>query len=331
MLNANNGPRWGSDPEAFLLRDGVVIGSEKLIPAKGLRSYAGKIVRDGVQFELNPTSAKSVPELAGNISLLFQQLSNRITRENKNISISFDGLVEVSREELDSLSPGSRILGCMPSYNVYEERPINVDPVLYRKRSAGGHIHFGISDLQVMEERRRMVPVLDILVGNTAVLFDRDPGAAERRQNYGRAGECRFPDHGLEYRTTSNFWLRDYTLMEFVFGIAEIAYALTFQSVHGDAGLWNGLAKVVNIKRIVQAIDTNDFELALKNFKRILPFLKRNLPKEGFVLTPANLDAFVGLAQKVSAKGIEAYFPAERIITNWTEGNYTRFGDFLQE
>jgi hypothetical protein len=329
MLNANNKPRFGTDPEAFFTKGGHIIGSEKIIPERGLREYTGKVVRDGVQFELNPISAHEVSELGRNISGLFGAVQKRVDKQ-KGVSFCFDGLVEVSRKELDSLSPGCRVLGCMPSYNAYEERPIQVDPIQYRKRSSGGHIHTGISDKALFAERRRAVPVYDILVGNTCVLLDRDPGAAERRQNYGRAGEFRLPDHGLEYRTTSNFWLRDFTLMSFTFGLAHIAHTVALQSFNGDQTLWNDLAKVVNIKRIVQAIDTNDFTLALKNFKRIVPFLKRNLPNEGFVLTPKNLDSFIGFAQEVGNRGMEQFFPTANIVQNWVDNRQTTFDVFLE-
>jgi hypothetical protein len=329
MLNPQNMPRFGTDPEGFFQKAGSIIGSEKLIPPRGINTYSGRVVRDGVQFELNPLSAYSVSELGRNISGLFGTLQKRLDK-NPGVSVCFDGLVEVSEEELNSLSPATRILGCMPSYNAYEDRPINVDAVLYRKRSSGGHIHVGTNDARFMEERRRAVPVFDIIVGNTCVMLDRDPGAAERRENYGRAGEFRIPNHGLEYRTTSNFWLRDFTLMSFTFGLAQIAYEIAYQSFNGNQTLWNDLASKVNIKRIVQAIDRNDFDLALKNFKRLVPLLRKQLPKEGFVLTQKNVDTFVGFAQEIGNGQIEKYFPTDRIVPNWIEGRQTQFDKFLE-
>lgn len=329
MLNANNAPQWGSDPELFFSKGGQIIGSEKLIPERGIRTGVGKIVRDGVQFELNPLSDPTVRGLGNNIANLLARVQVALN-ENPGVELCYDGLVEVSREELDSLTPKSRVLGCMPSYNVYEDRPITVDPITYQKRSSGGHIHIGTSDPVLMFERRSMVPIFDIIVGNTCVLLDRDGGAAERRQNYGRAGECRFPDHGLEYRTTSNFWLRDYSLMSLVFGMAHIAYEIAYQGLNGNRALLDDLSKRVNIKRIVQAIDTNDFDLALRNFKRIVPFLRKNLPQEGFVLNSKNIISLILFAENVNAYGIEYYFPTQRILENWTAGNHVDIVEFLK-
>src|SRR5688572_16740659 len=127
MLNPNNKPQWGTDPEGFFETEGRIIGSEKLIPEKGINNYCGRVIRDGVQFELNPRSGKTVSELGRNISGLFSALQKRLDA-NPGVTVNFSGLVEVTEEELNSLSPETRLLGCMPSYNAYEDRPINVDP-----------------------------------------------------------------------------------------------------------------------------------------------------------------------------------------------------------
>lgn len=327
MLNPRNEPRFGTDPEGFFSKNGQIIGSEKLIPKGGINTYNGRVVRDGVQFELNPLSS-DIATLGRNISGLFGALQKRLNA-NPGVSVCFDGLVEVSTEELASLSKETRILGCMPSYNAYGDKPITVNAETYRKRSSGGHIHIGTTDQKFMEERQQAVYAYDIIVGNATVLLDRDPGAKERRENYGRAGEYRLPPHGLEYRTTSNFWLRDFTLMHFTFGLAQIAYEIAFQSFNGNKQLWDDLAARVKIEKVVKAIDTNDAELALKNFKRLVPFLRKQLPKEGFVLTPKNIEAFIGFAQDVQQKGIEQIFPTDKIIPNWVVGKQLTFQEYL--
>lgn len=319
MLNPSNRPSLGSDPEAFFEREGQIVGSERAIPAKGISTPFGKIVRDGVQFELNPRSSQQINELAENIGALLRLAEDRA--QAKGLRLNFNGLVEVTREELDSLSKKCRILGCMPSFNLYEERPINVDPVLYRKRSSGGHVHIGIYNRDLLDDRRRLVPAMDTLVGMLCVLLDRDPGAAERRENYGRAGEFRLPDYGLEYRTTSNFWLRDYSLMTFVFGMTALVYELGCQSVSGNEALWKEFASKVDIKGVIKAIDTNDFKLAMKNFKRIVPFLKANLPEQGYPLAPNTIDQFIGLAESIEKRGIESHFPTASITARWQNLN----------
>lgn len=335
MLNPKTSTTWGTDPEGFFQRKGQIIGSERLIPEEGLLNGKSKIVRDGVQFELNPATGETVRQLGMNISVLFQTMRDTL-RKNSDVNLCFDGLVEVSQKELDSLSPATRILGCMPSYNIYGMKPIDVDPIAYRKRSSGGHIHMGLTlpifdpFLSDPDNRQRLVPLMDIFVGAFAVLLDRDPGAAERRENYGRAGEFRMPKHGLEYRTTSNFWLRDFRLMSFTFGMAQIAISVLAESLTGN-DIEEELVKVVDIERVIRAINTNDFDLALEHVRAITPFLQKYLPEQGFVLNPQSVGKFTEFAQDVRARGIERYFPTEQIVDNWCANHYEDFATFLQK
>jgi hypothetical protein len=331
MLNPDNAPNFGSDPEGFFKLKNRIVGSEKLIPETGISAHYGSIVRDGVQFELNPYPSPLLHRFGDNISDLFKQLVKRINEDGRGITVCFDGLVEVDRKELNSLCGASRILGCMPSYNVYGDKPINVDPVTYRKRSAGGHIHFGFDNEALLDDRRRLVPVCDVLVGMLSVLLDRDAGAAERRENYGRAGEFRTPKHGLEYRTTSNYWLRSYTLLNFVFGMAGAAYDLAYQTCNGNQTVWNSLVGSVNIQRVAETIDYNNFPVALANFKRLIPFLKQELPANGYPLTPTNLTKFVDFVTAVERYGIQKFFPTENILNSWIAGERVTFAEYLEK
>lgn len=329
MLNPNTNVTYGTDPEAFFSKGGEIIGSEKLIPKHGLQGrYNEQIVRDGVQFEMHPTPSRNIRMVGDSLSRLFVVLQKQ-TNANPGVSISFDGLVNVTRKELDSLSEECRVLGCNPSINVYEDRPILVDPHTYTKRSSGGHIHMGLPNEQLKEERRRLTPLCDIFVGNTATLLDRDPGAAERRENYGRAGECRFPDHGLEYRTTSNFWLRDYALMDFTFGMANVAVSLFIDTISGKKQGWDDLVKVVDIDKIREAIDTSNYRLAKINFKRLIPWFNKYLPNEGFPLSPANVDQFLAFASLANKKGINAFLSTGGIVDRWVNGPKEDFRHFL--
>jgi hypothetical protein len=327
MLYPTNRITWGSDPEGFFKRDGRIVGSEKLLPEAGLNIYTkGKLVRDGIQFELNP-SAGALRDLAGNIGALLTE-ANKLAK-SAGAELCFDGLVEVSREELNSLAPTSQVLGCQPSMNVYGAAPINADPKEYLKRSSGGHLHLGFYDLNAHNNRVNAVPLFDIFVGNTAVLLDRDPGAAERRLNYGRAGECRMPNYGLEYRTPSNFWLRDYSLMSLVFGMANVAATIMLDYSAGKTVEWNWLVNNVDVALVAQAINNNDFKLAMENLNVLAPFIRENFPKQEFPLNAGNLDSFIKFANSVNNSGIAEYFPTETIVDRWAVGKFVEFDTFL--
>lgn len=276
---------FGCDPEFFFAkktlkgRVGRIIGAEKIIPKEGVQvgNNTGAIIVDGVQAELNPkpsacrqNHAKLIHHALLRVSQLMK--SNR----RKRITINWKPTVRVTPSELRSLSPEYRILGCSPSLNAYDEHIEMPDPTTYPYRSAGGHIHIGfvykdgkdpVRDL-LKGDLKTVVKVLDIIVGNTCILIDRDEGNIERRKAYGRAGEYRKPPHGLEYRVLSNFWLKDYKLMSFVFGLMRlgIGFANSKEAV-------TKLFKAVKEEDIRNAINNNDFGLAKANFEKIKPLI----------------------------------------------------------
>jgi hypothetical protein len=319
---------FGSDPELFISKGGSIIGSERVIPFGGLKagtSVAPNVIMDGVQIELNPP-ARSHPYLLGSEISLALDMVDRQIRKFPGVEICWDTLVEVSRAELDNLSDRSRILGCMPSFNVYGLKPLTVDPKVYRKRSAGGHMHFALPPILKRSVKDVVTPI-DIMAGNLGVLFDRAPGAAERRENYGRAGEYRITDYGIEYRTLSNFWLRSYSLCSLMFGMASFAIAIVQETRYGSP-VEDELIAHVNIKDITTAIDTNNFDLALANFRRLKPFLSKWLPNTGYPLSPSSLDKFEHLAEGVGTKGVETYFPLDNIDA-WVRNRRIEFAEFV--
>lgn len=318
----------GGDPEFFVEKGGAIIGSEKVIPEAGLKSgnnIKPSVVRDGIQIELNPQARASVGLLAMEVATAFEMTSRQLNKF-EGVKLNWNGLVEVSREELDSLSEKSRILGCKPSKNIFGERPITVDPLTYRKRSAGGHMHFGLRR-PLLDAREDLIAPFAILVANQCVMMDRDPGAAERRENYGRAGEFRTPGYGVEYRALSNFWLRNFTLMSFVYGMANLAISMVRERLDGN-DVEAELIRLVDIDKVVRAIETNDFDLAKENFKAIRPFLAKHLPPRGFPLSPDSLDRFLVFVEGIRDHGLAGFFPQDP-MEHWLRGARVDFDTFL--
>lgn len=325
-------PKLGADPEMFFFRDGRVIGSEKVMPQSGILYMHGvteanmdpngenKVIMDGVQAEFNPVAAQCRQILSRNIASCFQILHDRINKIGGGVVADFSQLVEVSQEEMDSLSDNSKRFGCMPSYNVYEESGIHVNPKEYRYRSAGGHIHLGGTTdgvTKVLKDTEHLVPLLDAIVGNTCVLIDRDPGNAERRKVYGRAGEHRLPRYGIEYRTPSNFWLRSYPVMSLVFGLARHAVNVLYngKKFHDE------ILSTVDIDDVRKAINENDFALAKRNFNKIMPVLMEmdastnNYANGYHPINKHNIKAFKHFVKM----GIDYWFPKDEIMNHWLD------------
>jgi len=276
----------GCDPEFFFTKNGEVCGSEKVISETGLVSGSytikSKIVRDGVQAELNPSPNTCRANLGNEISRCFRELYQKI-KDDKELSLDFSQIVKVSKKELESLSAKSREFGCAPSNNIYkgESTKIKVNGDTYKYRLAGGHIHLGrfVGNWEqasmynkvnkAIDDPKRLVPLLDILLGNTCVMMDKDPNAKKRRKLYGKAGEYRTPPHGLEYRTLSNFWLQSYQLFSFVTGMARLSVLILANSIEGSDELEKSITSKVKMSKITKAINNNDYELAYENYCKI--------------------------------------------------------------
>ena len=345
-------PTFGCDPELFIESGGQIVESSTVVEEGGIRlgTYNNsKIVRDGVQVELNPEAGPCRAELGNEISRLFRKL--RDTLRSAGAQPSFKSVITLSDVEMERLSDASKVLGCARSKNLYNQRSsVNVGKD-FRTRSAGGHIHLGVHHnlgvdlLKLPKWDERLVALLDILVGNTCVLIDRDPMAAERRKTYGRAGEYRLPTFGLEYRVLSNFWLRAYPLMSFVTGMSRLAVNILVGSALRDIQMKNlphpdyvsslltydhvpkvpldwdwetELLSVTSPLKIRKAINTNDLTLAQENWKGVKNFIDQYVIDSYYPLNYGNMEAFEYFAQMVQEKGLEYWFPNDP-MTEWCE------------
>lgn len=320
-----------------------------------------QFVIDGVQAELHPRPATCRALLGNEIASCFRNLSKMM--QEKGVTADFSQCVEVSQKEMDTLSEKNKVFGCAPSLNAYEggESKITVDPKVYRGRAAGGHIHIGnsysmyLTNPEYREQFRAayelnkdfnnpwmtanrldkalktseiIVPVLDIVLGNTCVLIDRNPANVERRKVYGKAGEHRIKDYGIEYRVLSNFWLRSYQLMSFVTGLCRFAVHLVEQS-KPENDYVKALFDAVSRDDIIKAINGNDFDLALKNFKAIIPIISEAAGKHtgSYPLTKDYIQSFLYFVHK----GVDHWFDAD-VIKNWVtspEGHGSGWEAFL--
>jgi len=289
-IESSERPTLGCDPEFFFESNGEVLESEKVLPKRGLRIDNGdgkekRVSIDGVQAEINPRPDACRGFLGSHIRECFILLKEKI-KKDENLKVSFDSIKKLSKKKLDSLSDSSKRFGCEESKNINSELKngaviIKADPNTYKVRSAGGHIHLGKTqwNTKAFDDPKLLVKMLDILLGNTCVLMDRSRGNVERRKHYGGAGEYRTPKHGLEYRTLSNFWLRDYALMSFVTGMARYAVQVILKSTD-ENNYAKEFLSAVDYEDIKKAINKNDYKLALSNFNKIKPIICQISPEQ---------------------------------------------------
>lgn len=333
-------PYLGCDPEFFFKLGDTVIGAEKVFMKDGLlnttasvndrcvlQGTTSKFIIDGVQAELNPRPNTCRANLANEISACFKTLKKELEKQGKGVTVDLARSVSVDPTELASLDKENQKLGCMPSKSVYADAGIKlaeVDGSKHTQRSAGGHIHIGTSNsgalkANIDKDPDTLVQLLDLLCGNTCVLVDRDMGNVERRKLYGRAGEYRLPKHGLEYRTLSNFWLEHYYLMSMAFGMARLAVELFNDSNYRNKYIAAFLGAVQK-EDVQKAINENDFDLALSNFKKIenlIADVTGNYGGDHFAIQKSTLPAFHFFINIVKEKGLKHYFKQDP-ITHWT-------------
>lgn len=348
----------GCDPELFLSKEvGIVkkrrsiVGSELVVP-EGCGPYT-MVVRDGVQVELHPGTSHCRANLSNTIQATFRTLRDILTK-HEGVHPDFRQVVTLTPGELAKLTPRSRELGCQPSKNLYNRPHIQRDGSKFRQRSAAGHIHISCT---VPLEPSRLVALMDVFVGNTMVLVDRDPLAAARRKTYGRAGEYRVKSaFHIEYRTLSNFWLHNYKLMSLAFGLARVAtmvhiakaaeeyyrrnkypdYKNTYW-IDAEQEIMHG----VDLSKFETAINTNDFDLALENYNKVVrpAFEKIGVCEYGLnVSLLSRFDTFVRKIREAELAGktenreyLRVWFP-EDPVQHWLtkpEGHGTGWENWL--
>jgi hypothetical protein len=211
----------GADPELFLQtqKDAQpvvsigLIGGTKQSPRQLGHGYA--LQEDNVAVEFNVPIAKTADEFAASIQYVLGYLRQEL--EPKGLELVITPTMEFTKDQLDH--PQAQELGCEPDYNAWTlaENPRPKAPETLR--SAGGHLHLSW-DNPTKVECVRVVKVHDLFCGTAALLHDADN---KRREIYGKAGACRFKEYGVEYRTLSNFWIKDEELTKFIFNQSEKA------------------------------------------------------------------------------------------------------------
>lgn len=253
----------GCDPEIFVTdAKGKVIPARTVLPKKAGRHTPA--FYDGIQAEFCPDAGGCLEGLGSRIRTLLHSLQGEFRKKYKDAKLSIQNSVLLTQEEMDKLDDEDVAFRCSESINIYNDVPGIREPRQYLWRFTGGHIHVGAhtsTGQKPVPVLHSMVRAMDGIVGVASVSLARNFDTPERRKNYGRAGECRFPQHGLEYRVLSNYWLCSPLIYHLTFELARWAYQL------GENGLfqaaWQG-----SEQEIRECINNCDVSLAQKLIKR---------------------------------------------------------------
>lgn len=263
-----HGPVMGTDPEFFLIKDGLRVPAFDHLPDK--HSSPDGLFWDGFQAE---TTVDPLVNLSGDLRgtpECHQLLALNVGRQiqllaEKGLNIAPTPIWRIPSDMLRYASEAHVALGCDPSWNAYASWGRCVEePRKLQWRFAGGHVHFQLTaeERQDKSNVRYLVKTLDALLGVPSVCLAQNYDHFIRRRYYGLAGEYRLPAHGLEYRTLSNFWLMHPRAFMLTFDLARHALNV------GRARLRNIFVGCNNEKAIRDTINYCDVRSA-KDFMRL--------------------------------------------------------------
>ena len=214
----------GADPEIFVRssENAQLISAYNLIPGTKKDPHKvpfGAVQVDGMALEFNIDPASTEEQFKHNIEHVMSSLKSMIVHDFVIEPVAHFGKEFMAQQPAEAIE-----LGCDPDFNGWtgEENPRpNCDRDF---RTAAGHVHIGwgqdmdIHSMKTLINAGAMARQMDFFLGLPSLFYDDD---TVRRELYGKAGAFRPKSYGAEYRVLSNVWLRNPTLIEWVFRAAQ--------------------------------------------------------------------------------------------------------------
>lgn len=226
----------GADPELMLRHktSGQLVSAIPIIKeGKGAGRPLDKggqncVLHDNTLVEFNTAPAANEEEFVTTLDFVLKAIQQTLPEP---LELHLQSSADYPASELED--PQARAFGCEPDYNAWllamNEVPAGAADRPFR--SAGGHIHIGMTtgktDLnRILDDdygKVDVVKALDIFPGLISVFLDPDPTAAARRALYGGAGAHRPKPYGVEYRALGNWWLRSPRYARLVYKLTAVA------------------------------------------------------------------------------------------------------------
>jgi len=271
---------FGSDPEFMVEKeDGTLVSAIKVL--KGFGKYNKLSVPhdqntfyDNVLMEFNVAPSATFRDFEEHFTTCLRFANELLGKDGLRLRQQSSATFPLS----ECMDKESLEFGCDPEFSIYKIKDgiiQQLNPPKLPKgntfRSCGGHIHIGHPIATLDGGNPQMVvKMMDLFVGNTALLINHDPTADARREIYGGAGTHRLADYGLEYRTLSNFWLRGPAW-------AEVIYRLTRLAVQLAVARPELASSLATDKETENIINTGNKEAAETLFKKTSKFMSDDL------------------------------------------------------
>lgn len=245
----------GTDPEMFLRDSNTgkfisvvgLVGGTKKNPLP-ITNEGHAIQEDNCAVEFNIPPCKTAEELVKHITFVKDYISDTILKP-KGLELAIQASATFEPDQL--MTQQSQTFGCDPDENAWtgetnEINRVGIDPLL---RSAGGHLHIGYDNPKT-KTSLELVQAIDLFITIPSLILDDD---TRRRELYGKAGAYRLKKFGVEARALSNFWIKTPELISWVH--QQVLTAVEWVNFGGI---------ITNPEQIVEAINTNNKELALQ-------------------------------------------------------------------
>jgi hypothetical protein len=254
----------GCDPEVFLQH----VETGESVPVTGLVGGTkwhprpckdGALQEDNVMAEFNITPAENENQFVNNINSVMGQLNAILTPLKLKTVVASS--MKFTQEQLNT--PHAKEFGCDPDFNIYTFDHNEVNRMELEQacmRVAGGHIHIGIAGEDGKfglednpQGRMILAKACEMYIGVPSAMLDDD---ILRKKFYGKAGSIRWKSYGVEYRTPSNFWLKNEKRMRWMYNQACYAARRAIQLPERVNQMFDE-----HRDRIQEAVDTKNKKL----------------------------------------------------------------------
>lgn len=252
----------GSDPELMLysMAEKRIVSSIPVLKrdkhnpiildeANGIKAYADNVL---LETAFNP--CKSKDEMLERFRVVFQNIQNHLGDKYKLVPKAAHEFPMEDLKEAYGINPMQ--IGCDPSYNAWLKQINNPGEFQSGLRTGSCHFHIGNDKLTDFNTRLDAIKVLDIYLGCSFVIVDKDPTSRDRRTYYGQSSEHRPCDYGLEYRVLSPYVLKSPKLL----GLALDIIDFSMQHIKNDTA--KQIIESVDSDMVINAINKCDLSLA---------------------------------------------------------------------
>jgi len=264
----------GLDPEIFIKDE-----NNKLDSAIGLFGGTksdpidiGKgcaIQEDNILVEFNTPPTDDYDTFLDNINYCKSYIETVLAGQGKELHYSSSEKVTEDLLKDDK----SREFGCAPSYNVVTEEvsEVNVESMhedQYLTRSSGFHVHIGYEN-PTQEFNDRLVLCFELMV--TLPLLEADIDNHNRRLLYGKLGDSREKEYGVECRSLGGSLLRNDDLIKQVWDGVHNAIKLAEESEYTEEELRSFILYCIDDQNNIKKESVNDVlqELKIKKLQTV--------------------------------------------------------------